>query len=132
MQVADTILALEDAGGLQLDLLGSEALEQPTALAEEDGNDVELELLQHPGCEREPGHAGAVNEHVLVARRFLRSGHRGRDVVHVADGRPGTPDEPPGSLPDHSQSCRRSPPSPRPFSGLSFGPAMNPSSDMDM
>src|SRR6266542_3704759 len=64
MQVADTILALEDAGG------------------------VELDLLQHPGCEREPGHAGAVNEHVLVARRFLRSGHRGRDVVHVADERP--------------------------------------------
>src|SRR6266545_845910 len=49
MQVRDTVLALEDAGGLQLDLLGSEALEQQAALAEEDGDDVELELVQHAG-----------------------------------------------------------------------------------
>jgi hypothetical protein len=47
MQVRDTVLALEDAGALQLDLLGSEALEQQAALAEEDGDDVELELVQH-------------------------------------------------------------------------------------
>src|SRR5207244_2578410 len=48
------------------------------------------------------------------------------------DGRPGTPEELlPGSLPDHSQSCRRSPPSPRPLFGPSLGPAMNPSIDMD-
>ena len=38
MQVRDTVLALEDAGALQLDLLGSEALEQQAALAEEDGD----------------------------------------------------------------------------------------------
>ena len=49
MQVRDTVLALQDAGALQLDLLGSEALEQQAALAEEDGDDVELELVQHAG-----------------------------------------------------------------------------------
>jgi hypothetical protein len=49
---------------------------------------VELELVQHAGGEREPGNTGAVHEHVPVARRFLRSGHRGRDVAHVADERP--------------------------------------------
>src|SRR3954447_10531374 len=36
------------------------------------------------------------------------------------------------SAPIGTQSCRRCPPSPRPFPGPALGPATNPSSDMDM
>src|SRR3954452_9692477 len=43
----------------------------------------------------------------------------------------GTP-VPPASAPVRIHSCRRSPPSPRPLSGPSFGPVMNPSRDIDM
>ena len=57
MQVRDTVLALEDAGAQQLDLLGSGPIEQPAALAEDDQDDVELKLVQHAGGEREPGNA---------------------------------------------------------------------------
>jgi hypothetical protein len=32
----------------------------------------------------------------------------------------------------NGHACRRSPPSPSPLSSVSFGPAMKPSSDMDM
>ena len=38
----------------------------------------------------------------------------------------------PPSGPARTQSWRRSPPSPSPLSGRSLGPAMNPSSDIDM
>src|SRR4051794_20945415 len=46
VQVGDTALALEDPGALQLDLLGSQALEQPTPLAEEHRDHVDLDLVE--------------------------------------------------------------------------------------
>jgi hypothetical protein len=47
------------------------------------------------------------------------------------DAPTGTLEEPVGS-PAKAHSCSRSPPSPSPLSSRSFGPAMNPSRDMDM
>ena len=81
-------VALEDAGALQLDLLGIEVVEEATPLAEEHRDDMELELVEHAGSERELGGPGAVDQHVLVARRLLRLTHRARHVAHVADQRP--------------------------------------------
>ena len=49
---------------------------------------MELELVEDAGGERELRDAGAVDEHVLVARGSLGLGHRGRDVVDVGDQRP--------------------------------------------
>ena len=88
MHVGDTALPLEDPGALKLDLLGSEALEQTTPLAEEDRDDVELDLVEDSGGERELRGSGAVDQHVPVARGPLGLRHRGRDVVHVGDERP--------------------------------------------
>ena len=67
MQVSDAAVALKNAGRLELDLLGRETLEQPPALAEEDGDDVELELVKDAGGERELRGAGAVDEDVPVS-----------------------------------------------------------------
>src|SRR5918999_3320220 len=88
VHVRDTALALEDPGALKLDLLGSEALEQTTTLAEEDRDDVELDLVEDSGGERELRGSGAVDQHVLVARSLLCLSHCGRDVVHIGDQRP--------------------------------------------
>ena len=51
--VGDAVLALEDPRALQLDVLGAEALEEPAPLAEEDRDDVKLELVEDAGGERE-------------------------------------------------------------------------------
>src|SRR4029450_10135728 len=68
VHVGDTVLPLEDPGALQLDLLGSEALEQTAPLAEEHRNDMELELVEDAGGKCELRRSGAVNQHVLVTR----------------------------------------------------------------
>ena len=70
------------------DLIGVEALEEAASCAEEDGNHVQLDLVERTGCEREPRHTGTVHQHVPSARGLLRLGHRGRDVGLVADQRP--------------------------------------------
>jgi hypothetical protein len=178
----------EDPGALELDLLGSEAVEQTAPLAEEHRDDMELELVEDAGSKCELRGSGAMDQDVLVARGFLRLGHRGRDVVHVGDQRPlrqiggvvagededrhavvvvaapaarrleGPPagnhcpcrhelvDDP---AVDAAQTADRLdvvdaasarnrplvqavPAVPRPLSGPSLGPAMNPSRDVDM
>src|SRR5262245_7551918 len=86
--VRDSSLSLEDPGALELDLLGSEALEQTAPLAEEHRNDMELDLVEDAGREPELRGSGTVDEHVPVARGLLGSIHRIRDVVHVRDPRP--------------------------------------------
>jgi hypothetical protein len=53
VHVRDTALPLEDPGALQLDLLGSEALEQTAPLAEEHRDQMDLELVEYAGGERE-------------------------------------------------------------------------------
>ena len=65
-----------------------EAVEEAPTLAEQHRDDVELELVEDAGGEREPRDPGAVDEHVPVARGLLGPGHGGRDVVHVRDERP--------------------------------------------
>src|SRR5438046_10458900 len=49
---------------------------------------MELELVEETGSERELGGSGAVNQHVILARRALGLGHRALDVVHISDQRP--------------------------------------------
>src|SRR6266566_1157607 len=88
VHVGDTVLPLEDAGALELDLLGSEALEQTAPLAEEHRDDMKLELVEDARRECKLGDCGAVNKHVLVARSLLCLAHRGFDVGHVSDERP--------------------------------------------
>jgi hypothetical protein len=87
VQVGDTGLPVEDAGALQLDLLGGEALEQPAPLAEEHRDHMELELVEDAGGECELSGSGPVDEHVLFSGGLLGPSHRGRDVVHVGDQR---------------------------------------------
>jgi hypothetical protein len=59
--VGDTVLPLEDPGALQLDLLGSETLEQTAPLAEEHRDEMDLELVEEAGSERELRGCGAVD-----------------------------------------------------------------------
>jgi hypothetical protein len=49
----DSVLALEDPSTLELDLLGSECLEQTAPPAEEHRDDMELELVEDAGGKRE-------------------------------------------------------------------------------
>jgi hypothetical protein len=53
VHVGNAALSREDPGALQLDLLGSEALEQTAPLAEEHGDEMDLELVEDAGGERE-------------------------------------------------------------------------------
>ncbi len=50
VHVGDTVLPLEDPGAPQLDLLGGEALEQKTPLAEEHRDHMELDLVEDAGA----------------------------------------------------------------------------------
>ena len=56
---------------VQLDLLGSEVLEQSEHLAEEHRDDMELELVEDAGGKCELRDSGPVDQHVLVARSLL-------------------------------------------------------------
>jgi hypothetical protein len=69
--MGDTVLPHEDPDALQLDLLGSEALEQAAPLAKQNRDDMELEFVEDAGGRCELGGSGAVDEHVLVGRRLL-------------------------------------------------------------
>ena len=53
MHVGDTVLPLEDPGELQLDVLGSEVVEEAAPLAEEHRDEMDLELVEDAGSERE-------------------------------------------------------------------------------
>src|SRR5919198_3782883 len=88
VHVGDAVLSLEDSRALQFYLLGSEAFEQPTPLAEEYRDDMELEFVEDAGGERELCDSGAVDQHVSLARGLFGLSHRARDVVHVSDQRP--------------------------------------------
>ena len=56
---------------LELDLLGIEVVEETAPLAEEHRDEVDLELVEEAGSERELRDCGAVDQHVLVARGAL-------------------------------------------------------------
>ena len=61
------------AGELELDVFGAEAVEEPPALAEQHRHEMELDLVEHAGRERELRDPGAVDQHVPVARGGLAS-----------------------------------------------------------
>src|SRR5919107_1556181 len=88
VQVGDTLSPLEDPGALQFDVLGIEVLEETAALAEEHRDEMDLELVEDAGGERELRGCGAVDQHVLLARGPPGLRHRGLDVAHVGDERP--------------------------------------------
>ena len=72
MHVGDTV-PLEDPGALQLDVLGSEVVEETAPLAEEHRDEMDLELIEEAGSERELRNCSAVDQDVLVARTRLAS-----------------------------------------------------------
>ena len=74
MEVGDAAVAFEDAGALQLDLLASMCVEEAAPLPEEHRDDVQLELVEEAGGERELRDGGAVDEHAAVARRLPGAG----------------------------------------------------------
>jgi hypothetical protein len=74
VHVGDAVLSLEDPDALQLDLDRIEALEQTAPLAEEHRDEVDLELVEEAGRERELRDCGSVDKHVLLARRLLGLG----------------------------------------------------------
>src|SRR5918996_2184449 len=88
VHVGDTALPLEDPGALQLDLLGSKALEQTAPLAEEHRDDMELDLVEDAGGKCERRGSDAVDQHVLIARSLLGLSHGTGDIVHVGNQRP--------------------------------------------
>src|SRR4051794_15324123 len=77
-QMGGTGLALERADALELDLLRSEVVEETAALAEEHRDEMDLDLVEHAGGERELRDPGAMDQHVLVSGGPLGLGHRGR------------------------------------------------------
>ena len=63
-QVGDAVLALEHPRALELDVLGREVVEEAASLPEQDRDQVDLELVEEAGGERELGDGGAVDQHV--------------------------------------------------------------------
>ena len=76
MHVGDTV-PLEDPGELQLDLLGGEIVEETAPLAEEHRDEMDLELVEEAGSERELRGCGAVD------RTFLWPAARLASVIAV-------------------------------------------------
>jgi hypothetical protein len=87
-QVRDTALTLEDAHPLELALLYAEVLEQRPAVAEQHGDEVDLELVEESGPQGALCGAGAVNQHVAVAGCLLGVADGGVEVAHVVHERP--------------------------------------------
>src|SRR5215204_1081245 len=88
MHVGDAALALEDPRAFELDVLGTEVVEEAASVAEENRDEVDLDFVEDAGGERELRGGGAVDQHVLVAGRLLGLGHRGGDVRQIGDQRP--------------------------------------------
>ena len=66
---------------LELHGVGGQLVEQPLSLAEQDGYDVQLELVELAGPQQRLGGAGSVHRHVGVARRLPRGGRAGSTSV---------------------------------------------------
>jgi hypothetical protein len=65
-----------------------EAVEQPASLSEQHRDDVELELIEDTGRQRELRDRGAVHRDLLVAGGLLGASHGGFDVGDVGHERP--------------------------------------------
>lgn len=59
MHVGDAVLALEDPGALQLDVVRREVVKQAAPLPEEHRDEMELKLVEEAGGERELRRRGA-------------------------------------------------------------------------
>src|SRR6266700_4044934 len=88
VHVRDTTLPLEDPDAFQFDVLRPKTFEQTAAFAEEHGDDIELDLVEHAGDKCELRGSGTVDQHVLRAGSVLGLSHCRRDVVYVCDQRP--------------------------------------------
>ncbi len=52
--------AVDDAGQIELDMPGAEVLEEPPALAQEDRDEVDLQLVEHSGAQAQLREIGPV------------------------------------------------------------------------
>ena len=68
-QVGDAALAFQHPGAFQLDTLGCEVVKEPSPPAQHNRDDVQLELVQDTGSQRELRDRGAMDQHILAARR---------------------------------------------------------------
>lgn len=76
---------LENPGALELDVFRIKVVEETAPLAQEDRDEMNLELIENAVGECELCSSGAMNQDVLVTRRLLGLSHRSADVGHVAD-----------------------------------------------
>ena len=58
--MGDAALAFQDPDALELDVLRAEVVEEAASPAEQDGDQVDLELVEQAGGESELGDGGAV------------------------------------------------------------------------
>jgi hypothetical protein len=64
---------------------GADAFEETVAFAEEDGDEVELDLVEDASGEGGRRAAHAVDEDVAIASGLLGAGHRLGDVIEDGD-----------------------------------------------
>jgi hypothetical protein len=130
--VDDATLAFEDPDPLQLALLGAEALEQPPPLAEQQLDQVDLELVE------EAGGQGALGDPRPGGGRVAAEDPDGYAVVMVASpaagGLEGAKSGDDGSALGTREGPLVQPVAsvPEPVLEALVGPAMNPSRVMDM
>src|SRR5215203_4803057 len=70
-QVRHALGRLHHAGALQVDAPGADVFEQPLALAEQHGDEVDLDLVQEPGPDRLLRHVCARHADLLVPAAAL-------------------------------------------------------------
>src|SRR5262245_3877826 len=72
---------VDDAGAFQGHALRVDAIEQPRPVAEQDVDEMELQLVEQPGLGALPDEVGAAEHRdVLAARGLLRPREGGRDA----------------------------------------------------
>ena len=80
--------SVDDPGEFEFDVVGAQMVEESPALAEQDGDDVDLHLVEQAGAQTVLGGIGAVQHHVAITRRGLGLGDGRFDAVgHVRDRR---------------------------------------------
>ena len=83
-QVGD-LVALVHRDGLELDVPGAEVLEEALAIAEQDGHEVDLDLVEEPGPKHALRNRRAVHKDALVAGRVPGPADRLGEVAQVGD-----------------------------------------------
>src|SRR5215207_10560153 len=73
--------SLDRAGELELSVVRTEGVEQAPALAEQNGDEVEFELVEHAGSQQRLSRSGPVYHDVSPSGRGLRLRHAGLGAV---------------------------------------------------